>query len=169
MAQSSTWAEATPFWGTSSTEATGNASWANPAPANADAGTNGQGAHNDETNDLAKKFESATLGESNVPDEEKKKEAADHGWAATIPLDYEAIMNKDSSTAEGSLPSWMANTGTYQWKDEYGELGPEDPELEKVIFDEKLLNSAGAYLKQLQNFHVHQEGEVEFAAIKEVG
>ena len=118
---------------------------------------------------LVERLEAAAIGDSTSDDRDKAQEAKEHGWSAPIPLDYESLMlsNKELR-AEGELPSWMANAGTYEWKDEYGEVGPEDEDLEKIIFDPALSANAGGYLKLIHQFNVHQEGEVQFDPIQDV-
>lgn len=155
-------------WGHTQAEPAATTDQAQPAITVTDSATNEESAHGTEDATLAEKLGSVRLGEVVGPDEDKKKEAHEHGWTAPIPTDYNSLMNKEGLPSEGPLPSWMANTGTYEWKDEYGEVGPEDPELEKVIFGNRLLNNAGAYLKHLEDLDVHQEGEVQFEAIREV-
>lgn len=85
-----------------------------------------------------------------------------YGWAEKQDYDYESynLTNKDALEkihAEGSGPSggWASNAATvsehpildkmlipsnitqYEWSDEYGDVGPEHPELEKQLFGDE--------------------------------
>ncbi|KAL8950241.1 MAG: hypothetical protein Q9222_003707 [Ikaeria aurantiellina] len=56
-------------------------------------------------------------------------------------------------------PSWAANATRYEWSDEFGDVGPADEELEKMLFhaDEKM--EVGENLKKLTDISVTLESE----------
>lgn len=44
------------------------------------------------------------------------------------------------------VPLWASNAVKYEWDDEYGEVGPAHPELEKQLFRDRYINRAGTKL-----------------------
>jgi ATP-dependent RNA helicase DDX3X len=63
----------------------------------------------------------------------------DAGWAAPEAYDY-ATYNRttkelhDESTVGGATKDWASNSARYEWNDEYGDVGPAIPELERQLF-----------------------------------
>lgn len=63
-----------------------------------------------------------------------------HGWTAKTAYDYEQYTktNKeliDDAAAGGvAMGEWASNAGRYEWKDDYGDVGPRFEELEKMLF-----------------------------------
>lgn len=49
----------------------------------------------------------------------------------------------NGSGYEASKPEFAFQAKKYEWKDEYGDVGPEVPELERDLYDDKFLNKAG--------------------------
>ena len=45
--------------------------------------------------------------------------------------------------AAEDLPEWAGNAAKYEWKDEYGDVGPEIPELEEMLFRNEFINRTG--------------------------
>ena len=46
------------------------------------------------------------------------------------------------------VPTWASNAAKYEWKEEYGDVGPVNPELEKLLFKDDLLTRAGHHFAQ---------------------
>jgi hypothetical protein len=46
------------------------------------------------------------------------------------------------------IPLWAASAAKYEWKEEYGDVGPEVPELEKILFGDVFRNRQGASFDQ---------------------
>ena len=68
-------------------------------------------------------------------DPEAAARARDHGWIEQNAYDYKrynATVKDPDTPAEG--PIWAVNAKKYEWKDEYGDVGPEDPVLEIDLF-----------------------------------
>ena len=63
------------------------------------------------------------------------------------------------------IPQWAANAMRYEWSDDFGDVGPADPELEKMLFraDEKM--EAGEKLQTLINIPVVLESETSVQPI----
>lgn len=57
------------------------------------------------------------------------------GWVQPQAYDYEAaVAHGYTSTGDADGPTWAHNFKRYEWKDEYGDVGPEIPELEQDLF-----------------------------------
>ena len=97
-------------------------------------------------------------------DLEAAQRARDAGWVERETYNYaaynaapNAAPNVASSStlntggAEGgaateqtqNVPSWASNAARYEWSDEYGDVGPPHPDLEKLLFKNELLNRTG--------------------------
>ena len=50
--------------------------------------------------------------------------------------------NDNQFTAD--VPLWASNAVKYEWNDEFGDVGPPHPELEKQLFRDRYINRAGA-------------------------
>ncbi len=48
-------------------------------------------------------------------------------WGKATPYDYEGLTNRDNTT-------WDGNARIYEWDGEVGDVGPEYPELEVMLF-----------------------------------
>lgn len=103
-----------------------------------------------DTNDMEKALTEAT----NQPtvssvNEEAAKRAAEAGWTAPQPFDYNAYNTtpnatvEDRQAAEADLPAWAHNAEKYEWKEEYGDVGPPNEALEKQLFHSELQNKQG--------------------------
>ena len=65
------------------------------------------------------------------------KEAREKGWAEPPKYDYEMLQRASKPTEENvdaNVPEWAANAIKYEWKEDYGDLGPEHPQLEEILF-----------------------------------
>lgn len=72
------------------------------------------------------------------------------GWVAPESYDYDKYTATPApaeqpagDAGDGQLPEWAANAAKYEWKDEYGDVGPEIPELEEQLFRNEFINRAG--------------------------
>ena len=107
----------------------------------------------------------------NLEASQRTKEA---GWVPRQPFDY----SDEAST-------WAADAQRYEWKDEYGDVGPEDPELEKMLFRDEQKMEVGEHIdksvisyskshaikatysssNRIQNIHVTVESETRINPI----
>lgn len=62
-------------------------------------------------------------------------------------------------------PSWAANASRYEWSDEFGDVGPEDKELEKMLFHAEEKMEVGDHLKKLTDINVTLESENQIQPI----
>lgn len=80
-------------------------------------------------------------------DQEAATLARDKGWTEPEKYDYSRYASPTENSAAGN-PSydatpWASDARKYEWKEEYGEVGPEDEELEKMLYRHELINRAG--------------------------
>ena len=81
------------------------------------------------------------------PTDEDNQKAKDAGWV--------------DGGAGGSYSDEWAGAGpvyNVEWKDDYGDLGPEVPELEEKLFATDFRNRQGDFLNNLEAFEVQVEG-----------
>jgi ATP-dependent RNA helicase DDX3X len=55
-------------------------------------------------------------------------------WEKTTAYDYEALASRENE-------DWDGNAQVYQWDGDEGDVGPEHPELEKILFGEQTLDN----------------------------
>jgi hypothetical protein len=84
---------------------------------------------------------------------EHKERAKDAGWVDTIPVDY----NVQQSSRDDDLANYLKHSAVYEWDDEYGDVGPEMPELEQDLFGGDFRVRQGNHMDKLQ-FEVTVEG-----------
>jgi ATP-dependent RNA helicase DDX3X len=73
------------------------------------------------------------------------KNPQEHGWVAKTEYDYSMYMKstKELMEAEAAAKAseqgvevggWASNAAIYEWDEDFGDVGPEHPELEKQLF-----------------------------------
>lgn len=104
------------------------------------------------------------MASANILDLETAQRARDAGWVERETYNYaaynaapNAAPNAASNSAFNAggtkggeateqtqdVPSWASNSARYEWSDEYGDVGPPHPELEKHLFKNEFLNRTG--------------------------
>ncbi|MCJ1473462.1 hypothetical protein MMC13_002113 [Lambiella insularis] len=63
------------------------------------------------------------------------------------------------------VPLWASNAVKYEWNDEYGDIGPAHPELEKQLFRDRFITRAGTKLSTYTAADVTVESETTVAPI----
>lgn len=98
-----------------------------------------QGALNDISNDPANKNAEAVAA------------ARDKGWGEPSSYDYEEYGKpaKDATVIDPTVPMWGHNAQKYEWKEEYGEVGPRNEELEKMLFRSEFITRQGIKFEEL--------------------
>jgi len=96
--------------------------------------------------------------------EEAIAKAREHKWVEPQKYDY-SIYNKQAAdtntdTAQSRQHEWASSAGKYEWNDEYGDVGPRVPELEKQLFNNELRMKHGDNFNAFQ-FQVLVEGPVK--------
>lgn len=105
---------------------------------------------------------SSAKAEGNLKDLESAQLARAKGWVEPEKYDYEtynASRGREEATGFGGqttsgetettqdVPEWAANAAKYEWNDEYGEVGPPFPDLEKQLFKDEFTNRIGLNFK----------------------
>lgn len=73
---------------------------------------------------------------SEVPIEGQPQVANAGQWSVPIAFDYEGFN-------AANFTEWAGNATRYEWKDEYGDVGPHNEELEKQLFQVDYISRAG--------------------------
>ncbi|KAL4906806.1 hypothetical protein BDW74DRAFT_166944 [Aspergillus multicolor] len=101
--------------------------------------------------------------------------AREKGWAAPEEYNYEKYVGvppvekpaeDGENLQEEAVPEWAANTAKYEWKDEYGDVGPENPRLEEQLFRNEFINRTGLKISNLRNIEVVAESHERPSPIK---
>ncbi|QDS68158.1 hypothetical protein FKW77_010359 [Venturia effusa] len=108
--------------------------------------------------------------------EEAETQAREHGYSAPVPYDYSAYgAQATTNGGEGGdmlAPNTVGSGITtakavrYEWKDEYGDVGPKIPELEDKLFDSEFRMEAGIGRARLDHINIEIEEYVAGHAIK---
>lgn len=98
-----------------------------------------------------------------VDQETMIKRAREQGWTETTAFDYEAFTRQGGANAD-----WYAAAGVYEWQDEYGEVGPEVPDLERLLFGRELRQDEGRYRDEFERMEIAIEGPEKIAPISTV-
>ncbi len=87
-------------------------------------------------------------------DEVKAQLAREKGWVEQQNFNYGATIPPQNAPADMTFaggdetPGWMHRARKYEWRDEYGDIGPEVPELATELF--------GSELRLKKGFHFNQ-------------
>lgn len=90
-----------------------------------------------------------------IRDEAKFKQARDAGWVEPQAYDYTAASARHGEQAAPSsieqvdaedMPGWMHQAAKYEWHEDYGDIGPEVPELEAQLFKGDSRTRTGQFL-----------------------
>ncbi|KGO59207.1 Helicase, C-terminal [Penicillium expansum] len=90
-----------------------------------------------------------------------QKVAREKGWTEPVPFEYAELANSKDHR------DWAGIATRYEWKDEYGDVGPAVPELEEQLFRGELIARAGAKLDELNSYKVNIESPNEIKAVTE--
>ena len=97
-----------------------------------------------------------------------KAKASAHGWAKPVSYDYDAFTAKVGAPQAGEGEEgvgdshdivisggmlWASSARKYEWNEEYGDVGPEIPELEKELFAPEFRVKPGEWLETLVELH----------------
>ena len=149
-------------WGTATAEpATNGDAWGTvPAAdgAEGDAWGSGGGETADaDTADHGKKYEAVKLTK-----DEFLSKAREAGWTETTAFDYSEFQRTGGNDAD-----YHGASKVYEWKDEFGDVGPEVPELERILFGGEFQMRKGEHTEHL-DLEVNLEGPVQIPHIRKV-
>lgn len=75
--------------------------------------------------------------------------AREKGWTTPEQYDYEKYTSSVTplgplqNGGEGNLPAWAAQAAKYEWQDDYGDVGPQNPALEEQLYRGEYINRTG--------------------------
>jgi hypothetical protein len=82
-----------------------------------------------------------------------RERAREAGWVDNQPVDY-AVRQSSHDT---DMTNYLTHSAVYEWNDEYGDVGPEVPDLEQQLFGGDFRVRQGQHMDKLQ-FEVTVEG-----------
>jgi ATP-dependent RNA helicase DDX3X len=89
------------------------------------------------------------------------------GWADPIPFDYVPAAPSGEGSGDHASPAWLSDAVVYAWEDDFGDVGPANPELEKALFGDDNLQRAGGAIQAL-SFHVEITGPEKVLPVRTV-
>ncbi|KAH6671917.1 P-loop containing nucleoside triphosphate hydrolase protein [Halenospora varia] len=98
--------------------------------------------------------------------DEKEAHAVAKGeeGAVTAP---DAPATEDQGAVGGiAIGEWAGNAAVYEWKEEFGDVGPEFPQLEKQLFGSEFHVKAGINFQGITELDVTQEGPIRLEPIR---
>jgi ATP-dependent RNA helicase DDX3X len=71
-----------------------------------------------------------------------------NGWAEPSRYDYEeygkdAKEVKEPTAMDQNAPAWGHNAQKYEWREEYGEVGPRNEQLEQMLYHSEFITRQG--------------------------
>lgn len=107
--------------------------------------------NNNSTFDTAMKDAPAPLAEKD-PNVDPAAMARSKGWSEPQKYNYDLYNAQELKVLEdGSEGQWASNAAKYEWKEEYGDIGPRHEELEKMLFHSDLTARAGEMFEKYDN------------------
>lgn len=97
------------------------------------------------------------------------QKAKDAGWTNPIPFNYETVAGGQPDVRDEGRDSanWLSDAVVYEWDDDFGEVGPPNPELEKVLYENPDMMRAGGAIQAL-SFQVIVNAKEEVHPVREV-
>lgn len=95
-----------------------------------------------------------SMKSANIKDLDAAKRSRDAGWAEPQEFDYDTYNEKKPSGEEKSGAAgsqsvpWAGNAAKYEWKEEYGDVGPRHEALEQMLFNSEYINRSGVQLEK---------------------
>ncbi|KAK3071842.1 hypothetical protein LTR53_007904 [Teratosphaeriaceae sp. CCFEE 6253] len=94
--------------------------------------------------------------------EEYEAQVHSHGWGKSTPFDYEEFKRTG-----GDSGKWGGQAAVYEWKDEYGDVGPEILELERELFGSEFKMKKGEHYDHLATIKVRVDATEKVVPIRE--
>ncbi|KAJ3525590.1 hypothetical protein NM208_g11576 [Fusarium decemcellulare] len=92
----------------------------------------------------------------------ESSDASNGKWTQPQAFDYTALASQNTEQ------SWGCNARSYDWKDEYGDVGPKYPELELELFGDPSTRHerTGLDFSRIESIEVQQEGPVKIDHVR---
>ncbi|KAK2850683.1 hypothetical protein FQN49_005424 [Arthroderma sp. PD_2] len=98
----------------------------------------------------------ATLAAALPGGEESAAMAREKGWVVPQRYNYDAYNTLNKDEVADALP-WASNSAKYEWKEEYGDIGPPNEELEQMLFKDEYIPRVGKLVENLRQIQVTAE------------
>lgn len=102
---------------------------------------------------MAEPFDTAELSGALKDATDPATLARQKGWSEPEQYDYSKyqtavpVLEKPAEDADQAAPAeWAANAAKYEWNEEFGDVGPPNPELEQMLFRNEYVNRVGLKL-----------------------
>jgi ATP-dependent RNA helicase DDX3X len=119
----------------------------------------------------------ATTNGGAITDAEARKEkelqenlqaVQDKGWTNPIPFVYDSVTGGTAAPDETRDEApWLSDAAVYEWDDEFGDVAPRVPKLEKELYESETAMRAGKRIEALK-FEVKIEGPTKIQAVRDV-
>jgi ATP-dependent RNA helicase DDX3X len=96
------------------------------------------------------------------------KAVQDKGWNDRIPFVYDSVTGGTAAPdkTRDEAP-WLSDAAVYEWDDEFGDVAPRVPKLEKELYESEDTMRVGDRITALQ-FEVSLQGPVKVQAVRNV-
>jgi ATP-dependent RNA helicase DDX3X len=94
-----------------------------------------------------------------------KERARIHNWAVPQPFNYQGTQ---VNTASDVKEKWFSGCKRYEWNDEFGDVAPEDPELEDELFIHNYSTIQGEKIEEYREFPITLHGDIKVAPVRNV-
>ncbi|PGH12646.1 hypothetical protein AJ79_04144 [Helicocarpus griseus UAMH5409] len=113
------------------------------------------------TQEMAEAIDQAAAPASNL-NAEAAALAREKGWVEPQRYDYGTYNAPppkpgDDGGFTADLPEWASSAAKYEWKEEYGDVGPRNEELENMLFHSEHINRMGDHFERLREIKVTAE------------
>jgi ATP-dependent RNA helicase DDX3X len=104
-----------------------------------------QGTLNDVSNDISTDVAKHVSNSTAPADGDTRTAARRQGWAEPSSYDYEEYgkQAKDNTAVDTTLPMWGHNAQKYEWREDYGDIGPRNEELEQMLYHSEFITRQG--------------------------
>ena len=98
-----------------------------------------------------------SMGNTTLDNEAATQRLREHGWVEREKYDYESYNagtreEREALEKTHEVPAWASNAAKYEWKDDYGDVGPEHPQLEAMLFREEHRMQTGIEFNKYAGF-----------------
>jgi ATP-dependent RNA helicase DDX3X len=94
--------------------------------------------------------------------------AIEKGWTNPIPFQYDTVVGGSAQPDDTRADApWLSQAVIYEWDDDFGEIGPENKELEAILFQDPTMQRVGDHVKALL-FEVTVQGEDPVLPVRDV-
>ncbi|KAL9082332.1 MAG: hypothetical protein Q9159_006504 [Coniocarpon cinnabarinum] len=104
----------------------------------------------------------AAQKDATIPNVDPKK----YGWVEKEQLNSLVSMAAEKDlVGRSDVPQWSSEARKYEWHDDYGEVGPEDPELEHELFEETYRTVKGEDIGLIGEIEVELSSQEQYKAV----